>query len=79
MSRSRKRTPIGGITCSKSDKPYKKIEHSRARAIQRNALAAGAEDSLHHKQTGSPWLSPKDGKQWWRTKDPKKLAKWLRK
>jgi hypothetical protein len=28
------------------------------------AICAGKENELHHKQTGDPWKSDKDGKQW---------------
>lgn len=64
MSRSRRRTPISGITTAKSNKPFKVIEHRRERAMARTALVAGNENLLHHKATGNEWASPRDGKRW---------------
>lgn len=76
MSRSRRKTPIAGITTARSNKPFKIDEH---RAERRNARA-----TVHHTQDqddpnlyrvyGDPWLSPKDGKRWF---DPE--SKWMRK
>ena len=52
------------MTTADSDKDFKRREHRRARAIERDAIRAGREDELHPKQTGNPWASEKDGKQW---------------
>lgn len=64
MSRSRKKTPIGGITTAQTDKPFKRREHSRERAAVRDALVAGR-DAPHPKTFGNPWSSDKDGKKYW--------------
>ena len=64
MSRSYRRTPVAGNTTAESDKKFKQRSHRQARVITRQALSAGNEDKLHPKQTGDPWLSNKDGKQW---------------
>lgn len=64
MSRSRRKTPICGITTIESDKWFKTSEHRKERAAIRIALAAG-NDMPHHKMFGDPWLSGKDGKQYW--------------
>ena len=63
MSRSRRHTPITGITVAQSDKPFKRIEHGRARAAERSALAHGDEPP-GVKAFGDPWDSRKDGKRW---------------
>jgi hypothetical protein len=73
MSRSRRRTPITGITCAKTDKPFKKAEHQRERTAVRHALASGSDDLPDPKKFGNPWAAPKDGKYW--SADPKVLRK----
>jgi hypothetical protein len=69
MSRSRRKTPIFGITTAKSDKEFKVREHRRARRAQRQGVEA------HPKACGDPWKSVKDGKQYW----PEGGAKAMRK
>jgi hypothetical protein len=66
MTRSRRKTPITGITCAESDKPFKRAEHSRERSRVRQALHVG-EEPPHPKAFGNPWKSEKDGKQYVRT------------
>jgi hypothetical protein len=73
MSRSFKRTPIGGNTTAESDKKYKRQEHRRARAMTREALSAGQE-MPSEKATGSSWNSDKDGKRWYGYRE-----EWMRK
>jgi gamma-glutamylcysteine synthetase len=64
MSRSRRHTPICGITYARSNKEFKVIEHGRERAEVRAALAGDVVDTLHPKQFGNEWASPRDGKRW---------------
>lgn len=64
MSRSRKKHPIVGMTTIESDKWFKASEHRRERAAVRAALATGG-DIPHRRAFGDPWLSGKDGKQYW--------------
>lgn len=61
MSRSRRKTPIAGVTNAASDRPFKIIEHGRERAATRQALAKGAEPPSS-KAFGDPWRGEKDGK-----------------
>lgn len=61
MSRSRKKTPIAGITTAASDKAYKTAEHRRERRAGKVSVAAG-EDPEHPKNFGNPWKGEKDGK-----------------
>jgi hypothetical protein len=75
MSRSRRKTPITGITTARSNKEFKQIEHRRERAIARTAIAAGKEDILHPKATGNEWASPRDGKRWWGTQQLRLMRK----
>lgn len=63
MSRSKRKTPISGITTAASDKPFKVREHKRERAAVRDSLAVGS-DLPHPKEFGNPWDSEKDGKQY---------------
>lgn len=73
MSRSRKKTPIFGITTARSDKPFKKAEHQRERSAVKKALAQRKELLPHPKKFGNPWASPKDGRKWFDGKGPIKF------
>ena len=63
MSRSRRKTPISGVSTAPSDKPFKASEHGRERAAVRQALANGT-DAPDPKLFGDPWRGEKDGKQY---------------
>ncbi|MEI5680488.1 MULTISPECIES: hypothetical protein [unclassified Mesorhizobium] len=63
MARSKKKTPICGMTTADSDKPFKAAEHRRERRSVRRALDGGA-DVPSPLQFGNPWASEKDGKHW---------------
>lgn len=73
MSRSRRKTPIVGMTTSRSNKSYRVNEHRAERRKARVAVQVGDEPP-HPKEYGDEWNSPRDGKQ---TVDPK--SKWMRK
>lgn len=64
MARSRKRTPIHGMTTAESDKPFKRNEHRRERRIVRSRLKA-IDELPPPKAFGNPWKSDKDGKHYW--------------
>ncbi len=74
MSRSRRRTPIAGNTTAPTDKPFKQIEHRKARAAERAALARG-EDPPSVRAFGNPYSSQKDGKHWRSSPWPKLMRK----
>ena len=65
MTRSRKRTPIGGIVSARSEKDDKREYHRRERRRVREVLATTPEpESLpHRKEVSDPWTMAKDGKQ----------------
>lgn len=63
MSRSRRKTPIVGMTTAESDKPFKIAEHRRERRSVRAAVRQ-LEDAPDPKEFGNPWHGEKDGKQW---------------
>lgn len=77
MSRSRRKTPICGITTSPSDKLYKKQEHQRERSSVKAKLKHTVDsDALpDKKQFGDPWGGQKDGKQYLPDGDRKALKK----
>lgn len=79
MTRSRRKTPVIGITTAVSDKPYKVDEHRRERSAVRQHLKSTQDDVgiKHGKAYGNPWSSCKDGKQWL-CKEPGR-ERWLRK
>ena len=64
MARSRRRTPIFGITTAASEKDDKARAHRAERAATRTAMAA-EDDAPHPKRFGNRWLAAKDGKRWW--------------
>lgn len=74
MSRSRRKTPIFGITTAKSDKAFKQREHRRERTAVRVSLAVGV-DIPGAKAFGNPWASEKDGKRYWRAAGLKDMRK----
>lgn len=67
MSRSRRKTPIIGITTAETDKPFKTREHRRERRTVHGILSASLDQDdkrLHAKRFGDGWHSDKDGKQY---------------
>ncbi len=77
MSRSRRKTPISGITTCRSERDDKKIWHGRWRARERTALAAAPQEALNNhlptleNQVSDVWSMGKDGKCYF---DPKRQA-----
>ncbi|WP_081160438.1 hypothetical protein [Ensifer aridi] len=62
MARSRRRSPITGVTTAESDKRFKLEEHRRERAALR-ALDLRFEEPQSSKSFWDPWRGDKDGKQ----------------
>lgn len=62
MTRSRRKTPIIGITTAESEKDFKQIEHRRERRKVHSAVKSG-EEAPDHRHFGNPWSGPKDGRQ----------------
>lgn len=74
MARSRRRTPIFGITTARSEKLDKKSWHRRLRAQSRDQLkgidASSAEEAdglvpVDVRDVSNPWSMAKDGKHYW--------------
>jgi len=78
MSRSKKRTPIGGITTARSEKQDKRLYNRRYRRACKQLLHTTPECELmpHLRECSDPWVMDKDGKIWF---DPKKYPKETRK
>lgn len=64
MSRSKRKTPIGGMTTSTAQKKFKEQEHRAERSKVRQDLKQNKEILPHPKEYGNEWASPRDGKQW---------------
>jgi hypothetical protein len=70
MSRSRRKTPIFGVTSAKSEKQDKQIWHSRLRSRVRTDLASVPPDQLEcyiapvSKEVSSVWSMAKDGRRY---------------
>jgi hypothetical protein len=75
MSRSRRHTPITGITKAESDTRDKVLAHRRQRRRVRTALASGHEDVATRRGAGDVWSFAKDGKSRF---DPRRWPKLMR-
>lgn len=78
MSRSRRKTPIGGITTAKSEALWKAKAARKLRVATRVLLAKHPEgETLSGKrwEVANPWDGPKDGKSWFGGAHPKDMRK----
>jgi hypothetical protein len=78
MSRSRKKTPIGGITSATSEKAEKLANHRRERRRIRQRLATEPEADVlpHTRELSNPWAMAKDGKYYFAPwKYPREMRK----
>lgn len=65
MSRSYKKTPIGGNTCASSEKQDKRKNNRKLRNQTKRAIKREDETLPKMKDVSDPWLMAKDGKTWW--------------
>lgn len=67
MSRSYRRTPIGGITGCNSAKAWRSQENRRYRAYVRDLMRHQKYDSIqgYGGRFGNEWSGPRDGKTHW--------------
>lgn len=78
MSRSRKKTPIGGMTSAESDAQWKA---AAARALRHSAKQQLSKELHTNDFPGKrwdlvdPWSSNKDGKGWFGDRHPKLMRK----
>ena len=78
MSRSRRKTPITGITTAESDGAWKAKAARKLRHKVRQTLNTTLDsDAFAGKRWDvvNPWDAPKDGKAWLRQADPKLMRK----
>jgi len=78
MSRSRRKTPIGGITTADSDHAWKKAAARALRRKVKQLLTATLDgDRFAGKRWDlvNPWTSDKDGKHWFGDRYPKSMRK----
>jgi len=78
MSRSRRKTPIFGITSAETDHPWKKAAARKLRRRVRQHLTDTLDgDRFAGKRWDlvNPWSSDKDGKRWWRSRDARAMRK----
>jgi hypothetical protein len=61
MSRSRRQTPITGITTSESDTRDQVLAHRRQRRRVRTALASGMVEVIMRRKAGNVWSVATDG------------------
>lgn len=66
MSRSRKKTPICGITTAESEKDDKARAHRQERSHVRRLIETDPDAIPAPKTFGDPWGAAKDGKQYFR-------------
>lgn len=65
MSRSRRKTPIFGITTALSEAADKAIWHRAFRRAENQRLAGDpGSEPYHFRQFFNPWQMDKDGKYW---------------
>ena len=64
MSRSRRRTPIMGMTCAESEKQDKQRANGALRTAVRDALRRGAELMPELREVSNICTFAKDGKSW---------------
>ncbi|MCY1283415.1 hypothetical protein D9M68_817120 [compost metagenome] len=78
MSRSRRKTPICGITTAASEAFDKARWHRAFRRAENQRLASNPESEPHHvREFSDPWAMQKDGKYWWGKEAL--AAPWMRK
>ncbi len=78
MSRSRKKTPVHGMTTARSEKKDKRLYNRRFRHVSKQALHVNPECEVlpHLREYSNPWSMDKDGKVRF---DPKKHPELMRK
>ena len=75
MSRSRKKTPITGITTSKTEKSNKRKANRIFRRTTKIQMRKGDEELLLMKEVANVWSFDKDGKQFLQNPNAKDLRK----
>lgn len=83
MSRSRRNTPIFGMSTCRSERQDKVLWHGRLRAQTRTAMTPRTADELldhvlpEERHVSNVWAMAKDGRQWWPVSNQHRLARLL--
>lgn len=78
MSRSRRKTPMCGITTAASERFDKQTWHRAFRKAERQRLTVSPLSEPHHfREFSDDWTMNKDGKCYWG--EEHRSARWLRK
>lgn len=75
MTRSRRKTPIFGITTAESEKAFKQQEHQRERSSVRDVIKDPDAVLPTGKEFGNPWAGLKDGRRFWKNAKDKDMRK----
>lgn len=75
MSRSRRKTPITGVTTAHSEAFDKKCWHRGYRHACRRAIQRGDAIMPDERDHSDPWSFSKDGKVYWGSRFPKGMRK----
>lgn len=76
MARSRRKTPITGITTAVSEAADKAAWHRRWRRGEKQRLNVDSQaEPVNHHGYSSQWAMDKDGKRYWLEKQPKLMRK----
>jgi len=82
MSRSRRKTPMIGITTCRSERADKTIWHQRLRTHERTGLTGADAERLEawlpvsERQVSNPWSMGKDGRRYVSAREQAEWAKW---
>ncbi len=78
MSRSRRKSPVMGVTCARSEEDDKQLYNRALRRINRRKLAEAGENAIYRnkREIMDVWSMNKDGKMRF---NPEIEAKWMRK
>ncbi|MDH7461390.1 hypothetical protein QEG73_08865 [Chitinophagaceae bacterium 26-R-25] len=75
MSRSKKKTPITGITGAESEKNDKRIANRKFRRITKMQVKKGDDKFVELKEISNVWSFDKDGKHYLKSPTKKDLRK----
>jgi hypothetical protein len=78
MGRSRKKTPVHGMTTARSEKKDKRLYNRRFRRVSKQALQVSPHQEVlpNLREYSNPWCMDKDGKVRF---NPKTHLEWMRK
>lgn len=78
MSRSRKKTPIRGMTLADSEKQDKRLANRKIRRVNKIRVT-GDQEPAHVRELSDPWGMDKDGRQYFGDEPAEDVKKQMRK